>query len=477
MPLTTPDIAAATKATVRPAADRDAPFTELFTDTRTPADGGLFVALVGDTFDGHAFVTTAVGAGAGGVMVNRSAQVDVEGVVVFEVDDTGDALMDLARLVRRRHPGRFIAITGSVGKTTVKDMTAVALAPFGKVGSTIGNFNNRVGVPLSIFALAGDERFVVLELGMNAPGEIHELTEVVDPDVGVVTGAVEAHLEFFDSVDGIADAKSELFQAMRPGATAVANADDLRIVKRAMRLAQGGLRTYGMKNQADLTVQTVRQSPAGLAYDLEVDADTALEGLRLKGLGEHNALNAAAALAIVFALELPDTAEEVPALATAAIAIGRDWRPAKHRLQPVLGDHGLIVLDDCYNANPASTKAALRALAEVARDAPARCAVLGSMLELGPTAPQLHAEVGAAAVSWAGCLHVYATGPHARHVARGAHEAGARRVLAVDDAMELSEAVRDFAAPRRWMLLKGSRSQRLERLLPVLGATPQQGGS
>ena len=160
MPLTTPDIAAATKATVRPAADRDAPFTELFTDTRTPADGGLFVALVGDTFDGHAFVTTAVGAGAGGVMVNRSAQVDVEGVVVFEVDDTGDALMDLARLVRRRHPGRFIAITGSVGKTTVKDMTAVALAPFGKVGSTIGNFNNRVGVPLSIFALAGDCRTV-----------------------------------------------------------------------------------------------------------------------------------------------------------------------------------------------------------------------------------------------------------------------------------------------------------------------------
>lgn len=471
MPLTAPMLAQAMSAELVQPGVTEA-FTQVFTDTRRPIAGALFFALAGENFDAHDYIGQAVAGGAAGVVV-AADRVDVtnahDDLAVFAVPDTMAALTALGTEIRARHKGIFIAITGSVGKTTVKDMTTAALSGFGKVGSTIGNYNNAIGVPLSLAALDGDEDFVVLELGMSAPGEIAALTKVVRPHVGAVTCVEAAHLEFFDSVDAIADAKGELYENLPGGATAVAGTDDIRVITQAMLKAPGKVVSFAVNTDATIRVTAIEQKPAGMTYDLTL-RDSAASGLPLHGLGVHNARNAAAALAIVHALEWPDSEDGVPVVVHAALALGKLWRPAKHRLRPIMGANQVVVLDDCYNANPASTQAALEALRAVAWDAPARCAVLGSMLELGPTSPALHAQAGAQAVTIAGCMHVYATGPYAQDVVRGARQAGARKAIAANDALELVDAVQAFAAPKRWILLKGSRGQRLERLLPALGA-------
>ena len=474
IPLTLDELIAATGGEISGPTDAAGPYRAVFTDTRQPADGGVFVALVGERFNGHDFIPSAVDAGAALIIANAKAMVEPLEVPVLRVEDTGAALLSIGRAVRRRHPGTFVAVTGSVGKTTVKDMTKAALSAIGKVGATVGNFNNAIGVPLSLFALDGDEKFVVVELGMNAPGEIFELTTVVEPHVGVVTSAVEAHLEFFDSVDGIADAKAELFDAMPRYGVAVANADDTRVVSRAVLQAPGRLVTYARHQPSDVTAKNIVLTGGGLQYDLVINTSAGemeLSGLRLRGLGAHNASNAAAAIAVVAAMRI-ETDGDIPAEAAAALALGRKWRPGKHRLSLMEGYQGVYILDDCYNANPTSTRAAIDTLATVATNSPARCAVLGSMLELGSSASDLHRQIGAYAVTRASCQDVYATGPFAKDLVAGARSAGARHTIVADDAAELCEAVREFAAPERWILIKGSRGQRLERLLDALEAEP-----
>ena len=213
--------------------------TRVSTDTRNSPAGALFFALSGPRFDAHDFLLTAVARGAAGLVVSDASRLPeplADHVAVIEVSDALDALTQLAAHVRRTHPGRFVAITGSVGKTTVKDMAAAALGAFGVVGATPGNWNNHVGLPLTLCGLTGDEAFVVLELGMSAPGEIGALTRLAQPHVGLVTRASEAHLEFFTSVEAIADAKAELYVALPEGAVSVANADDPRMLSRARTL-------------------------------------------------------------------------------------------------------------------------------------------------------------------------------------------------------------------------------------------------
>jgi UDP-N-acetylmuramoyl-tripeptide--D-alanyl-D-alanine ligase len=448
------------------------PIGAVFTDTRRPVPGGLFVALRGPTFDGHDFLGAALAGGAAGCVVSAPERVPAgapAGVLVIAVADTLAALQGLASHARRELAAQVVAVTGSVGKTTVKDMLAAALAPFGKVGRTLGNFNNEIGLPLSLLALDGDERAVVLELGMSAAGEIAALTELARPDVGLVTTAAAAHLAFFESVDAIADAKAELYERLPPGARAVVNADDPRMLARARALRPDGLVTYGAQAaDADLRVIAVRQTRDGLSARIAAPPGAGAEevGVRLRALGRHNAVNAAGALAAVHALGLD--------VAAAAAALSTGFVPSKHRLAVVPAARGLTVLDDAYNANPVSARAALDTLAEVAADAPSRGAVLGSMLELGPSADALHRELGAAAAA-ARVDVLFATGPHAGALAAGAREAGVAKVYTADDALALSEVIAAFAGPDRWLLLKGSRGERLERLLDVLGAAMRQG--
>jgi len=454
-----------------PASGSTPPLTAVFTDTRRPVDGGLFVALRGPRFDGHRFLTRALEGGARAVMVSdaEAARALPPHVAVIAVDDTLAGLQALAAAVRARHPGRVVALTGSSGKTTVKDMTAAALGAAGSVAATPGNWNNHIGLPLTLLGTRGDEAFLVLELGMSAAGEIDALTRLSRPDAGLVTNASAAHLAAFASVEAIADAKAELYRALGPDALAFANADDPLVLARARAARGDALVTWGVAPEADVRVLGAAPSPSGLAVRCDVRGQVV--DLRLAALGAHNAHNAAAALAVAQALDVP--------VAAAAEALSAGYRPSPHRLALRRASSGLVVLDDCYNANPASARAALATLAEAAPEGAVLGAVLGTMRELGPTAPALHREVGAAAAQ-AGVKALFATGAHAADLAAGARAAGLTAVTVADDAEELRDAVLAFAGPGRWLLLKGSRGERLERLLPPLldpaDATPAPPG-
>lgn len=461
MPMTRQAIAQSMEATAVRGADGP-PFEVVFTDTRSGGADGLFFALSGPNHDAHDYLDAALDAGARGLVVTREDALPggLPGdVFVAVVPDTRVALGQLGGLVRQHLQGQVIAVTGSVGKTTVKDMAVAALGAFGSATGSPGNYNNDIGLPLSLCALDGTESYVVLELGMSAAGEIADLTQIAQPQVGLVTGAEAAHLAFFDGVDAIADAKAELYERMPEGSRAVACADDPRVVARARAFRPSGLITYGLAREADVRVTGVEQSLAGLQVQI-VGADSEPVTVRLDCLGLHNGVNAAGALAIVQALGLP--------LGPAAQSLGARFRPAAHRLNVVRGQDGLHILDDSYNANPASARAALDTLATIGAGAPALGAVLGSMLELGPSAQALHEELGRqaadAGVSWLG-----ATGPHADAVAGSARRAGLEDVRTAADAMELVDDLRAFSEPGRWLLLKGSRGERLERLLVPLG--------
>ena len=298
MPLSARFIAEATGG-VLVRGDASRVFTGVSSDSRTAPAGALFVPLSGPRFDAHAFLAEVLGRGAGGAFI---ATDHLEALLptlpgdapLIAVPDVLRALGDLARALRDRHLGRFVAITGSSGKTTVKEMVAAALSAFGAVARTPGNLNNHIGLPLTLALTEGTERHVVLELGMSAPGEIAHLAHLARPDVTVVTMAAEAHLASFSSVDGIADAKCELFAHQPAGAVAVANADDPRILARARALAPERLLTWG--HAADATVRVASRhlvlegGHPCLAVTLVVGTQNI--SLRLATLALHDAANA-----------------------------------------------------------------------------------------------------------------------------------------------------------------------------------------
>ncbi len=446
----------------------DRTFTGFFTDSRNVVPGGLFIALRGERFDGHDFVAEVIAKGAGGVLVSRAVdaetttepperseegELNMGGVghrpTLIVVADTQAALTTLGFAARTRHAGTFIAITGSVGKTTTKDMTAAALSPFGKVGKTPGNLNNHIGVPLTLLNLDGDEDLVVLELGMSAPGEIARLTAMTRPDVGLVTRAAAAHLQFFPNVEAIADAKGELYEHLPPRATAIANRDDALMFTRAAVAAK--VVSFGQAAGSDVVITRAAVHDARLALTLTTDHTKVT--LDIATVAAHNAANAAAALTVAKVLNLD--------LERAARALSAAFAAGKHRLEIVrLG--ALTVLDDCYNANPTSTEGAIAAFASlcgpagISRD---DCLiVLGTMRELGPEAARFHREVGHAA-----------SGVAATVIGTGEHGAELAPIHAADVGALLSQITAwADAHPRGAILLKGSRGERLERVLEHL---------
>ena len=435
-------------------------FMRIATDTRALGGGDLFVALRGEHHDAHEFVADAVRAGAAGVVVARAVELPATAdAVVLRVPDTLRALQDLAGDLRRRVAPRVLAITGSNGKTTTKEMLAAILAAAAgpaRVLKTLGNLNNLIGVPLTLLRLGGDETFAVIEMGMNAPGEIRRLTEIADPDVGVITNVGPAHLEGLGSIEGVARAKGELFATLRRDAVAVANADDPRVTAladafpgRVVRFGAGG----------DVAVDDVRCDARGAAaFRLRVGGRTADVALQIPG--RHNVSNALAAAAAAFAVGVD--VDAMRAGLAAAVPVGS-------RMRVVTLPSGVTVVDDSYNANPASMAAALRSLAE----APAgrRIAVLGDMLELGAASADQHRAVGALAGALGlAALHLY--GDFARDAAAGAATgmpAAAIHVHATHAA--LADALAPALRSGDWVLVKGSRGQRMEEVVRLLGAS------
>jgi UDP-N-acetylmuramoyl-tripeptide--D-alanyl-D-alanine ligase len=449
-------------ALVAPAAG-EAALAGVSIDSRTIRAGELFFAIRGPRLDGHDFLADAVARGARAAVVHRETKTP-PGLPLVRVADTTRALWALARHVRRRAAVPVVGVTGSVGKTTTKDMTAHLLATRGPVLWTEGNLNNQYGLPLTLLRLAPEHAAAVVEMGMSAPGEIRALTGLAEPDVATITRVAPVHLEFFSSVDAIAEAKAEILEGLRPGGAAVLNGDDPRLRALGARFP-GRVVWFGRDRRFDVSAENERfdvvpairasRGPGLMRFELRLGGRAVDVALPLAGAHFVESFLAAAAAAHVLGVAPEAMAEAAHAL-----------RPARHRGELLRLGEGVLLLDDCYNSSPEALAAAVAALGL----APGRrrVAVLGDMLELGDTGPALHREGGRAL---AGRVDAVAgVGPLAREILEGAREAGLdpAALSHFATAGEAAEAVGELVRPGDAVLVKGSRGLRLEVVVAAL---------
>jgi UDP-N-acetylmuramoyl-tripeptide--D-alanyl-D-alanine ligase len=428
------------------------------TDTRTLRPGELFVAICGPIHDGHDFLDQAAARGAAALLVSRSSGAP-GGIPRIEVVDTVLALGEMAREYRRRFPGPVIAITGSNGKTTTKEMCAEILAAAAvRVRRSPGNLNNAIGLPLSVFALEEGDEILVVELGMNRPGEIDALGRIAEPTVGAITQVARAHLEGLGSIEAVARAKAEILGRIAKDGIAVLCADDPRVAREAARY-DGRKSWFGLEKGAEFRAIDLRAEGPGTRFRLQTPYGETEARIALPG--RHLVLLAACAAACAFATE------RLAATDLAAVAAGLEaFRGVPGRLRLVRGPSRITVLDDTYNANPSSCRAALRTLKEIAGQGRA-IAVLGDMLELGEAEDSLHAEVGEEA-GRLGIDVVLAVGSRSERTADGARRAGVARVEELVDAGEAARVLDSLLQPGDTVLVKGSRGMRMERALHAL---------
>ena len=451
---------------IQPGAGQAQAFARIHFDGRRAAPGDLYVAIRGETHDGHDFCAQAVAGGATGLLVEESQVDRVRGAVgdgpaILSVADTRLALGAVARFHRRRWGGKLVGVTGSAGKTTTKDLTAAALGAAGRVHSSAASLNNETGVPLTLLGLRPYHDHAVIEMGMRGLGQIAYLAGIAEPDVGVVVNAGVAHVGVVGSVDAIARGKGEIFAGLPRDGVAVLPAGDIRLREHAA--AAPRRITFGEEEAAD--VQLVGYRPLGAAgseIELRVRAQdgtaTRVTG-HLALVGRHVAVDAACALAAAMAVGV------APEVAAAGMASARP-PSMRGQLADAGGRHLYI---DCYNANPASTAAALATLAELAGERRG-LAVLGDMLELGDESDSAHSEAGAQAAGLG--IAVVALGEQRERVAAAARAAGGASWAEIDPAAAARRALAE-SAPGDWILVKGSRGMRLERVVAELQA---QGG-
>ena len=430
---------------------QDGAFSGVSTDTRSLQPGALYFALKGENFDGHDFIEKAQQAGAIAAVVSELKNNESEAINFSQihVDDTRKALGRLAAAWRQEFEGPVVGITGSNGKTTVKEMTAAILAKQGDVLATQGNFNNDIGLPLTLLRMDKSEQFAVIEMGANHPGEIKELTTITQPDVALITNAGPAHLEGFGSIKGVAKAKGEIYSGLTENGTAVINLDD-KYADYWLSLCEGKtISTFSLKNEnADVRGEWQSTSTGGL---LRIKTKQGECEINLSVPGRHNAMNALAATAASLAAGASLT--DIESALT-------EFKPVKGRLNVIKLDSGACVIDDTYNANPASLRAGLNVL----KDFPGEhWLVMGDMGELGKNAERMHFDVGIQA-SEAGVNKLYATGENsiAAVKAFGEH---AQHFATHDDLIKFLQGnVQDGVN----ILVKGSRYMKMDKIVEAL---------
>jgi UDP-N-acetylmuramoyl-tripeptide--D-alanyl-D-alanine ligase len=424
-------------------------------DTRTLAPGALFVAIAGPNFDGHDFLPQARDKGAVAAMVHRDVPA-LPGLGLVRVGDTTQALKDLSRHVRRMAAIPVVAVTGSAGKTTTKEMTAALLATRGPVLKTEGNLNNQYGLPLTLMRLSPEHEYAVLELGMSAPGELRELSAIARPDVAIVTLVAPVHLEFFSSLEEIAAAKAEILEGLAEGGVAVLNHDDPLVRRMAEGLSKRVL-FYGRDRACYASAENWRGTVHGMRFDLRLGGKTVDVALPLPG--PHFLMNFLAAAAAAHHLGL-----DPEAIAHAAT----EMKASKSRGQVTRLGRGVTLLDDSYNSNPVAVEAAVTALGMAAQGR--RVVFLGDMLELGLTGPALHRAGGEKLAGRADL--VVGVGALGRGFAEGASSAGLppAQVQVFPDSAAAAAAVSTLVRPGDAVLVKGSRGARMEKVVDALVA-------
>jgi UDP-N-acetylmuramoyl-tripeptide--D-alanyl-D-alanine ligase len=450
-PLSIDEVVAATSGQL--VAGRDVPIRGVSIDSRALVPGELFVAILGPHFDGHEFIASAVAAGASAIVVAREAPTP-PGITVIRVTDTTRALADMARERRRRAGIPVVAITGSTGKTTTKEMTAALLGAPESVLRNRGNLNNRYGLPLTLLALASQHTSAALELGMSHAGELRELTLIARPDVAVITNVSAAHLENFDTIADIASAKAEILEGLPGRGTAILNYDDPEL-RRIGAAHEGHVVWFGRHRECDVSAEAWRGTIFGMRFQLRLGADSVDIALPLAGV--HNVQNFLAAAAAAHNLGVTPTAIAARAL---------DVRAADHRGRVIRLKRGITLLDDSYNSNPVAVTAAVAAL-NLAPEG-RRVAVLGDMRELGPSAPELHERCGAEIASRVDLL--VGVGELARGFIEGAQRVGfdSSSAHVFEDSAAAAAGIPNLIRAGDAVLVKGSRGLKTETIVAAL---------
>ncbi len=435
-------------------------FQNISTDSRTTKAGDLFVAITGPNHDGHDFLQDAFDRGAHGALVaqdyvGKKAPVSKGDEFWITVPDTLRALGDLAAFRRRQSNVSVVAITGTNGKTTTKEMTAAVLGQTFSVLKTPGNFNNLIGLPLTLFGLNDSHEWAVLELAMNHPGEIRRLSEIAVPDLGVITNIEAGHLEGVQDIDGVMAAKGERLEGLGQDGIAVLNVDDERVCRLAEGFG-GRVVTFGIHGSAEVSGTPVSQSRTGSAFELNWYDESVRVSLKIPGEGAiFNAL-AAAAVGYRVGLSMEEVKKGLESM---------DPLPGRMEILTLPG--GTHLVNDTYNANPGSVAGAIQTLGSL-KGSGRGIFVIGDMLELGEHSESAHKQIGILAVR-AGMSGLYATGNFAGTVAEGARGAGMdHKKIFTGTREEIVEVLKDRLGPGDWVLVKGSRLMAMDKVVEGL---------
>lgn len=446
------EIIAATGAAVS-----DFDFTGVTTDSRAVQPGELFVALVGDKFDGHDYCAKAVELGARGVVISHDIEELPDNVAVFKVENTLTAYQEIARAYRRKFAGlKVFAITGSNGKTSTKDLLAACLGAKYKVVKTQGNFNNEIGLPKTLLSIEPDTDIAVVEMGMRGLGQIAELCDIAEPDSGLITNVGETHMELLGSMENIGKAKAEIVEKLPADGFAILNGDNEYVLKAAEK-TNAKVVYFGLSDKCDYCGSDITTTALGTNFTCTEKATGKAVQVRLQLIGEHNVYNALSAIAgaACYGISLEDSAK---ALATARLTGSR---------QEIIYIGDITFINDAYNASPASMEAALKTLAEAKKAAKnARSiAVLADMLELGAISEDAHRRVGSWAVEYGTDL-VLTYGDEAAYISDQVEKLGGKATHFANR-QEAADKLRQLADAGDIILLKGSNSMQVGKMLEL----------
>ena len=427
-------------------------FEGVTTDSRKITEGVLFVALKGENFNGEDFAQDAMNKGAAAVLVSKNAP-PIDGVYI-KVEDTLTAYQQIAKSWRERFQIPVVAITGSNGKTTTKDLTAAVLSSLGKVCKTTANFNNEIGVPMTLLEIDETHKAAVVEIGMRGLHQIENLAQYVKPNIGIVINVNETHIEILGSIENIAKAKGEMVEAIQAGGTVILNADNF-YTSEMKKLANDGVKilTYGLDNTADLTAENISVTGNATQFILKYNGKS--YNFEIPVIGRHNVSNALAAIAAGLSVGL--TVEEIQRGISNLTA-------TKMRFE-VIQRENFTIINDAYNASPASMQAAIKTVAEIYGGR--KIAVLGDMLELGAISEKVHREVGKQLVE-NNFDTLIAYGELGKFIAAGAKDAGLKNIFTVETHEDAAKKILETVQNGDVVLFKASHGMHLEKILELI---------